>query len=793
MKGGKMNSKTMLIIAVLVISAISIAVCSDSEESYAPGTGTVASIDGTEYTTLEQAINEVGTGQTIVMTDDYTMQNKVTISVDKNFTLNLGNHTIYASSTHLNSMFINNGTVTVTAGDQGGIDCATYPTQTAYPFSNHGSLTIIGGTYSGDTAVQSDSGSVTIESGTFTGDDPDIDLIYITGGTCTVTGGTFTSERCVFNNQHATMSLSNITATSSYCVINTLGGKLTIDNCDITSNGNGRACLENNSNGTIITNTEFTANNGAGCVITGPEYTGTSAEINGCTMNLTGTTTASDVNEHYGTCISVGNGGIVDVIDTDFNTTNYGFYIWSSGGTINVKSGTFTSSSTDKPLVKADYNSGTASSSGTKSSDVNILGGSFTGNLPSSLSQNCFLLISGGTFSDKTNAEKYLAEGKDIDENGEVLTLISVSITVDGTKKSYEIATGEALPSEGIPNNIPGYTYLWDDIDMTTLSTMTFDMSTDIEITKTLNDPSVEIEGDREIPYDGGTLTLEAVVSHDLTQGINYGYTWFKDDTEITGETDKSIKISAPGDYSVKVIASDGTLSSSAESEEFTISIGATPEHTVTLKADGKIVDTLTVRDGGSISESDLPGIPQIENMFGIGWSLNGEILTFPLEDISSDLELVAVYIPWIEAKMTLSGELYEGECVTATIEFDYDTTGHRVLYLFGPVTDEPEESETATFVVTQQSDYVGAAFVFDQDGMLVAIAYTEIVSISCTDRPYTPPISGDDDDYIPLPPSHAEQSDSGDDDSTAIVACAAAAVVAALMATFLIIEYRRR
>ena len=57
---------------------------------------------------------------------------------------------------------------------------------------------------------------------------------------------------------------------------------------------------------------------------------------------------------------------------------------------------------------------------------------------------------------------------------------------------------------------------------------------------------------------------------------------------------------------------------------------------------------------------------------------------------------------------------------------------------------------------------------------------------------PKPPLIPDDDDDYVP-PVYVPDNSGSGEDNSVTIVACAAAAVVAALMATFLIMEYRKR
>lgn len=65
------------------------------------------------------------------------------------------------------------------------------------------------------------------------------------------------------------------------------------------------------------------------------------------------------------------------------------------------------------------------------------------------------------------------------------------------------------------------------------------------------------------------------------------------------------------------------------------------------------------------------------------------------------------------------------------------------------------------------------------------------VTSLEPAPEPDDPSFSGDEDDYVPLPPSVNGSSGSSDDTVT-IVACAAAAVVAALMAVFLVLTYRK-
>ena len=92
----------------------------------------------------------------------------------------------------------------------------------------------------------------------------------------------------------------------------------------------------------------------------------------------------------------------------------------------------------------------------------------------------------------------------------------------------------------------------------------------------TLKTPSVTITGAPEEPVTyGNAVTLTALVTHDVPD-LDYTYTWYKDDTELTDQTKSTLVLSAvadSGEYKVKVTASDVSQSSTASSAPMEVEI----------------------------------------------------------------------------------------------------------------------------------------------------------------------------------------------------------------------------
>lgn len=123
----------------------------------------------------------------------------------------------------------------------------------------------------------------------------------------------------------------------------------------------------------------------------------------------------------------------------------------------------------------------------------------------------------------------------------------------------------------------------------------------------TLDAPTVSLTADKNNVTYGTEITLTATATHTASGNITYAYEWYKGESEtpvLTGEGDtyKSLTIenvNDSGSYTVKVTASDGTLTSAVE-KSIQVSIGkATP----TLS-----VSAAEITYGQSLSNSQLAG-----------------------------------------------------------------------------------------------------------------------------------------------------------------------------------------
>ena len=150
----------------------------------------------------------------------------------------------------------------------------------------------------------------------------------------------------------------------------------------------------------------------------------------------------------------------------------------------------------------------------------------------------------------------------------------STVVDIDGL--SYDVSI-----SEPIAPTKTGYTFAgwYKDENYTTQWNFSSDKVTGnitLYAKWTLKTPSVTITGAPEEPVTyGNAITLTASVTHDIPN-LDYTYTWYKDDTELTDQTKSTLVLSAvadSGEYKVKVIASDGSQSSTASSAPMEVEI----------------------------------------------------------------------------------------------------------------------------------------------------------------------------------------------------------------------------
>ena len=166
-----------------------------------------------------------------------------------------------------------------------------------------------------------------------------------------------------------------------------------------------------------LTNSSVNSSNGAG----GTEAAGGEVNITGCTFNQGGYYDHNSVN------VAASNGGVANVYSGTFTAASFGAYIYNSGGTINIKDGSFDAG---KAVLKAD-NSTTANPS-----VINVSAGDFTGAY--AVGDKSVLSIAGGTFSSDPSA--YVATGYAATQDGGTWTVAACSfaeMTIDGTAKTY--------------------------------------------------------------------------------------------------------------------------------------------------------------------------------------------------------------------------------------------------------------------------------------------------------------------------------------------------------------------
>ena len=142
----------------------------------------------------------------------------------------------------------------------------------------------------------------------------------------------------------------------------------------------------------------------------GLELGNATVEVNNCTFTQTGT----DAQKIYGACFGMGKMGTLTINGGTYTSDNYSFYIYTSGGTINVNSGTFAGD------IKTEMNNTQYPSAvGT----INISGGTFdgVGENPivfTAVTANDHISISGGVF-DTPIENQYCAEGYVPQDNGD--------------------------------------------------------------------------------------------------------------------------------------------------------------------------------------------------------------------------------------------------------------------------------------------------------------------------------------------------------------------------------------
>lgn len=208
----------VLLTLLMLLGALAVTTAADG--------GNVAEVNGTQYATLQEAVNAASTGETVTLLADTSED----VTIDKSITLNLGGNTLTNTSAGKATISVTGGTVAVKNGAvQGGTSyynievtkdsnadltlegvTATAGNNGSSMIDNWGTMTITSGTYSGGmNVVKSEEDSkLTINGGTFSRDTApkyDITGVILVYGDTTIIGGEF------HNNANTTGSRTIVT------------------------------------------------------------------------------------------------------------------------------------------------------------------------------------------------------------------------------------------------------------------------------------------------------------------------------------------------------------------------------------------------------------------------------------------------------------------------------------------------------------------------------------------------------------------------------------------------------
>ena len=316
----------------------------------------VASANGVAYGTLQEALEA---GGNVVLMRDSTITN--TIEVTKDVTLNLNGKTLTANTKKSRMLWITKPGVTLTIdGTTAGSGITMGDTQAASKDEKVWGFVDIRGEAEGSKLI--------VNGGNYT------------GSTCANDNynyGCFFMVRC-----DSEIELNNITAETDVCVVNFFtDGKMTVKDASICITG-----IDAYLTGTLYTgysnatfeNVTLTAKYG-GCI----QSAGTTT-LKNCNIKVTDTRVGEGTHQN---CAVAAQEGANVTVESGSYSAPYAAYVYSSGGTINIKGGTFTGK------LRADQPK-------EGSSELNI---------------------TGGTFS--VNPEEFVAKGYTTTQNGDWYTV----------------------------------------------------------------------------------------------------------------------------------------------------------------------------------------------------------------------------------------------------------------------------------------------------------------------------------------------------------------------------------
>ncbi|GAA6394688.1 hypothetical protein I4100191B2_21700 [Clostridiales bacterium] len=437
-------------------------------------------------------------------------------------------------------------------------------------------------------------------------------------------------------------------------------GLLTLMNGTITA-GDGTYCTLGAADGSTIVAKDMILNNSTAFGASIKAFAGGTIELRDSQLNSTtggGVTAAGGTVNIYNSNISqtgyydwnsmiasASNGtGIVNIYSGEFTSENYGLYIFSSGGTINVYGGTFTVTG-DKPMLKADLDLGSYPDA---TAAINISGGTFNGTIDVADNDRVHLNITGGTFSEKPD-EKYIVPGYTANEvegkwvveaklGMEADTIVSddtVSAEVVG-KFNTSGENGEGVETSGgkleisVTTGVDGQPA--ENVDKTTVTIQSISL-------ESVKDSAVS---EVAIATDVGTVTLDKDAWNTITEKA--------DGSSVALTVEEKIG----GGWTVSAVNASGDPVFSAEDDsrkgEITVSVPYTPAQELAqgdkvvvyyVSEDGQLESMTTIYEAGTLSWttdhlSDFIGVIIGEDDEAV-WVSNGAITTGKLATALAD------------------------------------------------------------------------------------------------------------------------------------------------------------
>ena len=584
----------------------------------------------------KSAIDTALNGDTVTLLEDITVNEP--IEIDKSLTLDLNGHVIINNVAQDRVFLVNEAVDFTVDGTDDGSGMRIPDGVGSYGFikiSAPATVTLNEGNYVGDTdrgaLVKSynegdENGNVIDESAYSSGCS-----VIFNDVTANTNWWVFTSD--TIQEISLTVNGGNYTSTGEVVNKDTTYSVFSIDSISLTSP-------------VAFNNVNLISKGGAGI-----EVCGGTATFTNCVFNINRPSNPS----FTATAVSASYGGIANIISGNYDSSGYGAYAYSSGGTINVIGGTITG---EAAALKADVDNNYKGAIST----VNVTGGNINGKLETNGNEDANIIVSGGTFSQAVDTE-FCAPGFVAVDNGDGTYGVSINPDVD-----YK---AQIVNSEG--HIVGAYTTLnaaisdaGDGDTVTMLSNVTEDVviPTGKTVTLDLNGYTLTNEDDHTITNSGtltiiGDGTVDNVTHARAALYNDVGATATLSGGTFTRSLENGINAADNGGNSYYTILNHGTM---------TINDGVT----VNQGPNGAGKYSSLIENGWQSGSQNTGAVPSVMTINGGNFSgglntiKNDDYGQLEIKDGTFDSYAQACVLNWNEA--TISGGEFDGSSASSSV-----------------------------------------------------------------------------------------------------------------------------